>query len=57
VRGDTLAFVGRPGSAEGWGIGLYVCRALVAKHGGRIEVASGDGRTTFRVVLPIRSAR
>jgi signal transduction histidine kinase len=45
------------GTGDGWGIGLYVCRALVAKHGGRIDVASGGGRTTFRVVLPITQAR
>jgi signal transduction histidine kinase len=38
---------------ESLGLGLYIVRATVVAHGGRIEVASnpGDG-TTFRVTLP-----
>jgi PAS domain S-box-containing protein len=38
----------------GTGIGLSVCHGIVAAHGGRIEIETGDGRgTLFRVVLPV----
>jgi signal transduction histidine kinase len=43
----------RGGRAQGWGIGLYVCRGIVTAHGGRITVSSGGGRTTFKVALPV----
>ncbi len=40
-------------SDSGLGLGLYLARAVVRAHGGRIEVKS-DARegTTFRVILP-----
>ena len=38
----------------GSGLGLSIARAVVEKHGGRIELESGEGDgTTFRVWLPI----
>jgi signal transduction histidine kinase len=38
----------------GWGVGLAYARAVVTKHGGRIEVeSSGEDGTTFAVMLPI----
>jgi signal transduction histidine kinase len=43
----------RSSRAQGWGIGLYVCRGIVTAHGGRITVSSAGGRTTFKVVLPV----
>jgi signal transduction histidine kinase len=39
----------------GTGLGLYISRSIVERHGGRLEVAStGPGGTTFRVSLPAR---
>jgi signal transduction histidine kinase len=41
---------------HGTGLGLFVCRKLVADHGGAIEFESCPGKgTTFRVRLPIGS--
>ncbi len=40
-------------SAEGMGLGLYVCHNLATGLGGRIEVESAAGEfSTFRVILP-----
>jgi PAS domain S-box-containing protein len=46
-------FVRATRHAEGTGLGLYMSRAIVEAHGGRIEVDSEVGRgTTFTVFLP-----
>ncbi len=43
----------RESSARGLGLGLSICQAVVAAHGGTIEVASKLGHgTTFTVRLP-----
>lgn len=40
-------------TSEGTGLGLYMSRAIVAAHGGRIDVASAPGEgSTFTVRLP-----
>lgn len=38
---------------EGTGLGLNICRKIVAKHDGTIKVESEPGRTTFSVWLPV----
>ena len=43
-------------AGEGTGLGLPISRRIVEAHGGTLElVASGAGRTTFRVRLPRRA--
>jgi hypothetical protein len=46
--------VDRP-AQSGLGLGLFICRELIAAHGGHITVASTEGHgTTFTVWLPLR---
>jgi two-component system phosphate regulon sensor histidine kinase PhoR len=43
--------------AGGTGLGLVISRAIVAQHGGRIEISSAHGKgTEFRVYLPSTGA-
>ncbi len=42
---------------EGSGLGLDICRKIIDKHQGRIEVASHSGQTTFSVWLPNNASR
>ena len=37
----------------GSGLGLHISHSVVARHGGRIDVAAGPGRTCFIVTLPV----
>jgi two-component system OmpR family sensor kinase len=49
VRGDDS----RSRSAGSTGLGLAIVSAVVAAHGGRVEVESAPGNTAFRVILPL----
>jgi signal transduction histidine kinase len=47
--GDTLT-----GKPKGTGLGLTICRDIVAHHGGRLDLESQPGRgSRFSIVLPI----
>ncbi|MDG1436369.1 MAG: ATP-binding protein [Rickettsiaceae bacterium] len=39
--------------AEGRGVGLALCKTAIEEHGGQISVNSENGKTLFRVVLPM----
>jgi two-component system OmpR family sensor kinase len=43
-----------PGGSGGSGLGLSIVKAIVERHGGRIAVASGPGRTVFTLEFPRR---
>lgn len=38
---------------KGTGLGLAFVREIAVDHGGRVEVASADGETTFSLVVPV----
>lgn len=47
---------GRGGKKTGTGLGLFITRAIIEAHGGRIEVDAQEGAgATFSVTLPLHS--
>ncbi len=52
LRGNTLATISR---VEGLGVGLYLCREIVTRHGGTIQLSAREGGGTRATVrLPLR---
>ncbi len=43
----------RAGHVGGLGLGLYISREIVTRHGGRLWAESGTDGSTFRVALPL----
>ena len=39
---------------DGAGLGLAITRAVAEAHGGRVELRTGDGGSTFAIVVPTR---
>jgi signal transduction histidine kinase len=42
---------------SGSGLGLSLCRHILATHAGQIECGSAEGETTFRILLPLAVAK
>ena len=42
----------RSQNRDGWGLGLYIVKTIVCRHGEDISVSSRDGITTFTFTLP-----
>jgi two-component system sensor histidine kinase KdpD len=52
---DKFQRAGREGSPGGVGLGLTICRAILAAHGGRIWAQNrAGGGASFRFALPIQ---
>ena len=58
IPSDVLPKIFEPffttkGPTRGTGLGLAICYGIIADHGGRLDVRSEPGRTTFRIALPV----
>ena len=43
----------RAQNREGWGLGLYIVKTLIDRHGENISVTSQVGKTEFTFTLPL----
>ena len=43
----------RTQNRDGWGLGLYIVKTLICRHGEDISVTSQNGRTEFTFTLPL----
>ena len=43
----------RSQNRDGWGLGLYIVKTIVCRHGEDISVTSQNGVTTFTFTLPL----
>ena len=43
----------RTENRDGWGLGLYIVKTLICRHGEDISVTSHNGRTEFTFTLPL----
>ena len=43
----------RSQNRDGWGLGLYIVKTIVCKHGEDLSVSSADGITRFTFTLPL----
>jgi signal transduction histidine kinase len=60
ISPDNLTKIFQPlftTKAKGIGLGLTVCKRLTEANGGRIEVESNSGGTTFTVMLPVNGGQ
>ena len=48
--------IGDEPESSGVGLGLYIAKSIVERHGGTIDARSGSGRTRVVVRLPIGAA-
>lgn len=55
IHGDVLYTIFEPFVTTkelGTGLGLFVCKQIIEKHGGKITIASDETITTFSIYLP-----
>ena len=43
----------RAGNRDGWGLGLYIVKNIIDRHGENISVTSQEGHTAFTFTLPL----
>ena len=43
----------RSQNRDGWGLGLYIVKTIIGRHGEDISVTSQNGVTTFTFTLPL----